>query len=350
MLPKATRSNQPVVSAVEKESVILRKGKDILEYMRQQSKTKEQRIRLRDLFSSYARLIAADLEAGKGKTISQIVAEKEEKKDPTVAEAKTKLTVQRADQDSPIVSDIDHSKTDSTETNQLAELVANSKNRVAEIKKSVNQLADNSVSLLKRKNDQGRVYLDSLLQAMKILNNPDSAKAIKLAMSNLETAYEALLQGWGSTPEDKNEINPVAIDKKNQSATGTKADGAKNEAEQNTTESEEDPLVLAGLERLLSEWGLFKSSGIFGKKPAGIKHPLYQTLKDLPMSIVLSGRFEGATSAVRQNLSDHIKGWHYEQDISYRPEETFVIYLKRIVSKIISQQKAKPSSGQDTGG
>ena len=74
---KTDHSTQPVVSRKEKESAILRKGEDILEYMRIQSKTEGQRIRLRDLFSSYARLVGADLKAGKAKPISQVVAEKE---------------------------------------------------------------------------------------------------------------------------------------------------------------------------------------------------------------------------------------------------------------------------------
>lgn len=99
-----------------------------------------------------------------------------------------------------------------------------------------------------------------------------------------------------------------------------------------------DPDVDLGLEQLLSEWTLFRKSGVFGTGPKGIQHPLYQKLASLQMPLILSGRFEGSTAEIRQSITDYMNGWRYEQGIIYEQDETFEHYLRRVIRHIIDSQ------------
>lgn len=99
-----------------------------------------------------------------------------------------------------------------------------------------------------------------------------------------------------------------------------------------------DPDVDLGLEQLLSEWSLFRKSGVFGTGPKGTQHPLYQKLAVLQMPLILSGRFEGSTAEIRQSITDYMNGWRYEQGIIYEQEETFEHYLRRVIRHIIDSQ------------
>lgn len=99
-----------------------------------------------------------------------------------------------------------------------------------------------------------------------------------------------------------------------------------------------DPDIDLGLKQLLSEWSLFRKSGVFGTGPKGTQHPLYQKLSVLPMPLILSGRFEGSTAEIRQSISDYMNGWRYEQGIIYEQEETFEHYLRRVIRHIIDSQ------------
>jgi hypothetical protein len=103
-----------------------------------------------------------------------------------------------------------------------------------------------------------------------------------------------------------------------------------------------DPLlsesVTAGLNQLLTEWNLFKGGGILGSGPKGAEHPLYKELKNLPMNLVIAGRFEGATPEVKQSIHDYMNGWRYEQGMTHDLQETFEHYLRRVVKTIIDKQ------------
>lgn len=99
-----------------------------------------------------------------------------------------------------------------------------------------------------------------------------------------------------------------------------------------------------GLEQLLSEWSLFKKSGLFGTGPNGSNHPLYQKIKDLHIPLLLAGRFEGATQEIKQSITDYMNGWRYEQGIIYEQGESFDQYLRRVIRHILDLQK------KDTGG
>lgn len=99
------------------------------------------------------------------------------------------------------------------------------------------------------------------------------------------------------------------------------------------------PDVSSGLSQLLSEWGLFKSSGIFGTGPSGKDHPLYQKIAPLTMAAVIAGRFEGATTPIKQSITDYMNGWRYEEGITHEHGETFEHYLRRVVRHILNKQK-----------
>ena len=105
-----------------------------------------------------------------------------------------------------------------------------------------------------------------------------------------------------------------------------------------------DPLhsneVSAGLQQLLSEWKLFKSSGFLGTGPGGYEHPLYKKLSAMPIAAVIAGRFEGATPEIKQSISDYMNGWRYEQGIVHEMNETFEHYLRRVVKEILEKQNA----------
>jgi len=104
-----------------------------------------------------------------------------------------------------------------------------------------------------------------------------------------------------------------------------------------------DPLytkeVTNGLNQLLSDWSLFKKSGLFGTGPKGIEHPLYAKVKDLQIPLLLAGRFEGATQEIKQSVTDYMNGWRYEQGIIYEQGEAFDHYLRRVIRHILDLQK-----------
>jgi hypothetical protein len=104
-----------------------------------------------------------------------------------------------------------------------------------------------------------------------------------------------------------------------------------------------DPLftkdVDEGLQQLLSEWSLFKKSGLFGTGPKGINHPLFKSISTLQVPLLLAGRFEGATQEIKQSITDYMNGWRYEQGIIYQQGENFEHYLRRVIRHIIDLQK-----------
>ena len=109
------------------------------------------------------------------------------------------------------------------------------------------------------------------------------------------------------------------------------------------------PEVSSGLQQLLAEWKLFKSSGFLGTGPSGFEHPLYKQLSAMPMSAVVAGRFDGATPDVRQSISDYMNGWYYEQNVAHDMNETFEHYLRRVVKRILEKQKAVASAKASVG-
>ena len=103
----------------------------------------------------------------------------------------------------------------------------------------------------------------------------------------------------------------------------------------------QSPLIEDGLKQLLSEWSLFRSSGMFGTGPSGIEHPLYKQLANLPMASVVAGRFEGASPSVKQQLTDYMNGWRYERGIIHEMGETFDHYLRRVIKQILEHQRTE---------
>lgn len=107
-----------------------------------------------------------------------------------------------------------------------------------------------------------------------------------------------------------------------------------------------DPLMLpevtSGLQQLLSEWSLFKSSGLFGMGPSGADHPLYKRLAPLTMAAVIAGRFEGASPQIKQSITDYMNGWRYEEGIVHEHTETFEHYLRRVIKRILDNRSTGP--------
>jgi len=116
------------------------------------------------------------------------------------------------------------------------------------------------------------------------------------------------------------------------------------EASSIETSVDGDPLftkeVDNGLQQLLSEWSIFKKSGLFGTGPKGREHPLFKKIADLQIPLLLAGRFEGATQEIKQSITDYMNGWRYEQGIVYEPGETFEHYLRRVIRHILDLQKS----------
>jgi hypothetical protein len=107
-----------------------------------------------------------------------------------------------------------------------------------------------------------------------------------------------------------------------------------------------DPLMTReiddGLEQLLSDWSLFKKSGLFGTGPHGREHPLFKKIAGLPIPLLLAGRFEGSTQEIKQSITDYMNGWRYEQGIIYEQGELFEHYLRRVIKQILDLQKKRP--------
>lgn len=97
------------------------------------------------------------------------------------------------------------------------------------------------------------------------------------------------------------------------------------------------PEVDEGLKQLLHEWSIFHGGGLFGTGPSGVEHPLYQKLAPLPMSIVGSGTWEGATKEAILSIRDYINGWRHEQGVSYIQTESFENYLRRVVKRVLKR-------------
>ena len=106
-----------------------------------------------------------------------------------------------------------------------------------------------------------------------------------------------------------------------------------------------DPLMTReiddGLEQLLSDWSLFKKSGLFGTGPHGHEHPLFKKIAGLPIPLLLAGRFEGSTQEIKQSITDYMNGWRYEQGIIYEQGELFEHYLRRVIKQILDLQKKR---------
>ncbi|MEX0917712.1 MAG: hypothetical protein WDZ93_00995 [Candidatus Paceibacterota bacterium] len=144
------------------------------------------------------------------------------------------------------------------------------------------------------------------------------AKSVREEPTAPETPVE-------TKPKDKAAVSIAAMRGK----TTPKADGG---------DGLNTPEVNAGLEQLLSEWTLFKSSGLFGTGPKGFEHPLYKKLAGLPMAAVIAGRFEGSKPEIKQNIADYMNGWRYEQGIVHRMDEQFEHYLRRVIRHILAKQ------------
>ena len=163
-----------------------------------------------------------------------------------------------------------------------------------------------------------------------------------------ETAAPVTATPTESTPAEPKESHHSLADQIRDEAAKRDQVMAENASKvelEKAAEAKADPLmsdeITAGLHQLLSEWKLFKSSGIFGTGPSGHEHALYKAVANLPMAAVIAGRYEGASVQVKQSISDYMNGWRYEQGVVHNMGETFEHYLRRVIKVVIDRQKTK---------
>ncbi len=168
---------------------------------------------------------------------------------------------------------------------------------------------------------------------------PEPVRAPMQPMQPMVPVYiepEQEAKAEGKSLVDLTDVNNIPVKVEQTETVNTVVGG--NKAEYFT------PEVDAGLQQLLSDWSLFKKSGLFGNGPTGREHPLYKKIADLNVPLLLAGRFEGATQEIRQSITDYMNGWRYEQGIIYKPGETFEIYLRRVIRHILDLQNKRHHS------
>lgn len=140
---------------------------------------------------------------------------------------------------------------------------------------------------------------------------------------------------FNSVAKEK-QVQEMMVAKKREDAT---TDKQREAAEIAAMDPLMTPEVTNGLSQLLSEWELFKQSGLFGTGPSGIDHPLYKKIAPLPMAAVVAGRFEGVTPQIKRSISEYMNGWRYEEGIQHEQGETFETYLRRVIKHILDKRK-----------
>ena len=155
---------------------------------------------------------------------------------------------------------------------------------------------------------------------------------------------ETLKSSWGSQDEIEEKTEPAIV-----SSLADAKDKPKTLEELPLASSLEtssvngDPLYTKEIDKhlndLLTDWPLFKKSGLFGTGPKGIEHPLFKKISGLQIPMLLAGRFEGATQDIKQSITDYMNGWRYEQGIVYHQGEDFEHYLRRVIKHILDLQK-----------
>jgi len=142
-----------------------------------------------------------------------------------------------------------------------------------------------------------------------------------------------------SVAKDK-QVQEMMVAQKREHAT---TDQQRKEAEIASMDPLMTPEVTAGLGQLLSEWSIFKHSGLFGTGPSGADHPLYKKLMVVPMAAVVAGRFEGVTPQIKRSITDYMNGWRYEEGIMHEQGEAFEHYLRRVIKHILKKRSGKSS-------
>lgn len=191
------------------------------------------------------------------------------------------------------------------------------------------------------------------------LNTPEPTKRVLKVASVATPSEEALAAQSGFTqPEDGSvrqavqaeatespRFTPVAKAQKLDSLLAAQKEEQQAALRSHQQDVQTNPFmtedVTQGLYQLLSEWKLFKSSGLFGTGPSGNEHPLYKKLAPLTMAALLAGRFEGATPEIRQNIAEYMNGWRYEEGITHELGETFELYLRRVIRHILDKKSAQ---------
>ncbi len=120
-----------------------------------------------------------------------------------------------------------------------------------------------------------------------------------------------------------------------------KQEQAQTAAPQRAASADQDlmsPTVTEGLKRLLEEWPYFKKSGVLGFGPGGMEHPIYKRIADVPVRDVLTGRFDEPDQDLIEEIREYVGGWRREQNVEPQEEETFEMYLRRVIAAILQKR------------
>lgn len=209
---------------------------------------------------------------------------------------------------------------------------------------TMTKVADNTLVTETPKSSTETKEEEAVLGVQAVATEPESADqssevgshALSQEKESINSAAPvASMAGIPSVAKEK-QVQEMMVAQKREAATTEKQ---KKEAAIAANDPLMAPEVTAGLNQLLSEWSLFKHSGLFGTGPSGAEHPLYKKLAALPMTAVVAGRFEGVTPQIKRSISDYMNGWRYEEGILHEQAETFEQYLRRVIKHILDKRK-----------
>lgn len=111
--------------------------------------------------------------------------------------------------------------------------------------------------------------------------------------------------------------------------------------------------VTQGLEQLLSEWGIFKKKsgllGMLGVGSIGIEHGLYKKISGMPVLDILAGGKKGASvpAYAVKDIRAYVAGWKEDYGVEPNQDETFELYLRRMIDHILSLEQELGTPAND---
>lgn len=217
---------------------------------------------------------------------------------------------------------------------------------VRELRSEENTNKENTYPVIPPKDGEKQSVAEAVGD-LPVVSRLKRAEAMETPVSDKEIPLKNKEEKEPVRPSLKREDVHQSVRKAPSPVVPTTPSGAINAVERHTTvpvgvaRSDADlmtPEVTGALGELLNEWNIFKKSGLLGFGPGGFEHPLYLELRDLHMSSVLAGRWEGSNKDDLLSIKDYVSSWQYEQGVAYNPSETFEHYLRRVVFKILKRR------------
>ena len=101
-----------------------------------------------------------------------------------------------------------------------------------------------------------------------------------------------------------------------------------------------NPEVTEGLQQLLEQdWKYFTKSGFLGRGPNGTEHPTYKKIRDLPVQLVIDGRWDSADLKLADEVRQFVHSWRREEGVAPEEDESFERYLRRVVQTILVKRR-----------